>query len=213
MNVKVDTREPEKYFLFLKKSFPNLDVSKGTMKEGDYESERCVFERKTLVDLYGSVTGSKGKPGRLWKQMDRLATLDKTVGVLVTGDMGQTYEVCRDIEVPFDPEVVYSAIGHIQSSYQFPVYWISDEWSALVSMVKYMKHVDEGKLGYPMRRDPDVLAARLLKINTFQWADLKRKFGSLEAIGNATDKELQSIYKIGPVKSKFIRQCIKERLS
>jgi len=42
--------------------------------------------------------------------------------VLVTGDMGETYDAMRSIDVPFDPEVVYSAVGHIMSAYKFPVF-------------------------------------------------------------------------------------------
>lgn len=213
MKVVVDTREPDRYYNFLKSSFPNMEVVQGTLKEGDYESEKCLFERKTLVDLFGSVIGGGGKQGRLWKQMDRLATHDDMiVGVLVTGDMKSTMETMRELEVPFDPEVIYSAIGHIQCSYQFPVFWISNEWSALISMVKYMKYCGDSRVGVPMRRDPDVLAARLLKLSTFQWHDLKVKFGSLENIGNASEKDLQTIYRIGPARAKFIKQCIKERL-
>lgn len=213
MKLIVDTREPDKYYNFLKTAFPNIDVIQGTLKEGDYESDRCLFERKTLVDLYGSVIGGNGKGGRLWKQMDRMATHnDMIVGVLVTGNMKETVHATSDIGVPFDPEIVYSAIGHIQCSYQFPVFWIDNEWSALVSMVKYMKYCGDDKVGVPMRRDPDVLAARLLKVSTFQWHDLKVKFGSLENMGNASKKDLQSIYGIGPVKAKFIQTCIKDRL-
>lgn len=213
MKLIVDTREPDKYYNFLKTAFPNIDVIQGTLKEGDYESDRCLFERKTLVDLYGSVIGGNGKGGRLWKQMDRMATHnDMIVGVLVTGNMKETVHATSDIGVPFDPEIVYSAIGHIQCSYQFPVFWIDNEWSALVSMVKYMKYCGDDKVGVPMRRDPDVLAARLLKVSTFQWHDLKAKFGSLENMGNASKKDLQSIYGIGPVKAKFIQTCIKDRL-
>lgn len=213
MKLIVDTREPDKYYNFLKTAFPNIDVIQGTLKEGDYESDRCLFERKTLVDLYGSVIGGNGKGGRLWKQMDRMATHDdRIVGVLVTGNIKDTVHATSDIGVPFDPEIVYSAIGHIQCSYQFPVFWIDNEWSALVSMVKYMKYCGDNKVGVPMRRDPDVLAARLLKVSTFQWHDLKAKFGSLENMGNASKKDLQSIYGIGPVKAKFIQTCIKDRL-
>jgi len=213
MKLIVDTREPDKYYNFLKTAFPNIDVIQGTLKEGDYESDRCLFERKTLVDLYGSVIGGNGKGGRLWKQMDRMATHDDMiVGVLVTGNIKDTVHATSEIGVPFDPEIVYSAIGHIQCSYQFPVFWIDNEWSALVSMVKYMKYCGDDKVGVPMRRDPDVLAARLLKVSTFQWHDLKVKFGSLENMGNASKKDLQSIYGIGPVKAKFIQTCIKDRL-
>ena len=77
---------------------------------------RALFERKTLPDLYGSVIGGNGKQGRLWKQMDRLVRHeDKVVGILVTGDMGETYDAMRSIDVPFDSEVVYSAVGYIMS--------------------------------------------------------------------------------------------------
>lgn len=213
MYLKVDTREDDRYLNFLRQAFPRIDVRSEALKEGDYESEKALFERKTLPDLYGSVIGGNGKQGRLWKQMDRLATHeDKVVGVLVTGDMGETYDAMRSIDVPFDPEVVYSAVGHIMSAYKFPVFWITNEWSGLISMVKFMKQCDEGKFGIPMRRDPDILAARLLRVTTYQWADLKRRFGTLENIGNASEADLQKVYRVGPARAKFIKKCVKERL-
>lgn len=213
VKITVDTREPDRYYNFLDQAFPNMEVVKGTLKEGDYESKKVLVERKTLPDLYGSLIGSKGKPGRLWRQMDRLATHDdKVVGVLITGDMGETYEAMKELEIDFNPDLLYGTIGRIVSSYNFQVMWIANEWSALIAMGKFMKQCDEGKFGIPMRRDPDVLAARLLKVTTYQWADLKKKFGTLENIGNASLKELQSVYRIGPARAKFIKKCIRERL-
>lgn len=213
MYLKVDTREDDRYLNFLRQAFPGIEVIGEVLKEGDYETEKALFERKTLPDLYGSVIGGNGKQGRLWKQMDRLAVHeDKVVGVLVTGDMGETYDAMRSIDVPFDPEVVYSAVGHIMSAYKFPVFWSTNEWSGLISMVKFMKQCDEGKFGIPMRRDPDILAARLLKVTTYQWADLKKRFGTLENIGNASEADLQKVYRVGPARAKFIKKCVKERL-
>ena len=68
MYLKVDTREDDRYLNFLRQAFPRIDVRSETLKEGDYESEKALFERKTLPDLYGSVIGGGGKPGRLWKR-------------------------------------------------------------------------------------------------------------------------------------------------
>lgn len=59
---------------------PLADLKTNTLPIGDYETNRCIFERKTLVNLGKSITD-----GRLFKQMHRLLSMQKRVAFIIEG--------------------------------------------------------------------------------------------------------------------------------
>ncbi len=208
----VDSREPEKFYNFINSSFPGLKVSREPLFAGDYRSDTCLFERKTINDLYGSVMGSNGKQGRLWKQMEKLATYDEVrVGILITGNMVGTCQKMQSIGIKMDPDLLYGTIGEIGSRYGYEVMWVEDELSGIISMVKYMTKCDKGLYGVPKRYDPDILTARLLRVTLTQWLDLKKKFKTLEGLGQASERDVRMVYGIGPAKAKYIAKVLNDK--
>lgn len=205
----VDTREPKKYYNFLAKTFPGMQFTCQTLVEGDYASEHVLVERKTVADLYGSIVGTSTKKGRFLDQVERMSLhQDQVVVLLITGSLRKYVETVAGVGVKVDPDIIYGEIGSVSCRYGFHPIWIEDEWDALVTMIKFMKKVEEGKYGLPARRDVDVLSARLLGVTVNQWRDLKGRFGSLTAMAFAEDKDLMKVYGIGEAKAKKIKSVL-----
>jgi ERCC4-type nuclease len=60
----------------------------------------------------------------------------------------------------------------------------------------------------PVRRDPDILAAKLIGVSTKQLGILLDNHGSLAGICIATDKELMKVKGIGPSKAAEIKRVL-----
>lgn len=207
----VDTREPPEYFDFLKGFYPNHKFIWQKLDEGDFQSDRVLVERKQIGDLYGSIFGSKGKPGRLPSQVERLSLHDeRVVLILVTGSLQEQMRVMeRELGLIINPDIIYGTLASISCRERIHVLWIEDEWSALIHMVKFMTKVEEGKLMVPGRREPVALWARLLGITPKQMEALMMKYPSPISMAQASPKDLQFVPGIGKQKS----QTIIERLN
>lgn len=206
----VDSREPERYYDFLVKAFPGLRFSRQALKEGDYASEKVLVERKTLMDLQSSIVGNKGGINRLFDQAERLSLHeDKVVCYLITGKMADYYEKMKEIGVVPKEDILYGAIASLACRYGYHIIWAEEDFSGLVTLIKFIQKVDEGKWQVPVRRNEDILSAKLLGLTSFQWYDVRKKFGGLVGISKATDRELLSIYGIGPAKVERIRKILR----
>ena len=78
MKFHVDTREKKKTLKLLRKM--KFKFTLRTMDAGDYGTDQCCAERKTIKDLVGSIKGTKAKPGRFFEQMRKLADYCKEEG-------------------------------------------------------------------------------------------------------------------------------------
>lgn len=209
MKIVVDTREKEKLYNYLMKHYPDVKWERYALPRGDYESERCIVERKSIADLSSSVISDK----RLTEQMERLATVDdKVVVLLVTGNVETYLETCRPARLPeiVDEDFIKAVVASYAYRYGITVLWIENERRAFDVMVKFMSKVDEGKWLVPSRYNYDILMTRLLKLKSHEWSALKSKFTSPIGIANATESELQSIYGIGPAKAKRILNILNQ---
>lgn len=205
----VDSREPKKYLEFLVKTFPKTRFEVTALQEGDYMSERVLVERKTVADLRSSILGTKDKTGRFIKQLERMATHDsQIVVIMITGNMEKYTADMRKIGIEIDQEILYGELASCACRYGCQVWWFENEWDGMIAMVKYMKKVEEGKLNVPSRRDPDVLAARLLGVTLFQWKELKKNFHSITSIALADEKDLMKIKGIGDKKARKIKRIL-----
>jgi len=205
----VDTREPMKYFNFLEATFPDLTFKRMTLKEGDYQSTRCLFERKKMADLYGSITGPTR---RFYDQMHRMsAHNDMITGLLVTGSVATFVKEMADLPRPVkvDSNILFGGIAAVAYRYGIQPLWIHDEWEGMITMVKMMVAIDKGKWQVPVRRDPDILCARLLGISTNQLSVLLDSHKSLEGLCKVTQKDLMKVKGIGPAKAAEIHRVLK----
>lgn len=206
MTIIVDTREPPKYLAFLKKTFPDLKFEHRCLPEGDYQSDKVIVERKQIADLYGSIVTP---PRRIHAQVDRISChQDKIQVIMITGSISEFVSKMSEIGVQVDSNVLFGEIASIACRYCIPPLWIENEWSAMITMVKFMTKVDSGKYLVPARRDPDILAAKLLGISTAQLSTLLDRHGSLVGIGKTMKNDLMKVKGIGPAKADEILRVL-----
>ncbi len=212
MEILCDTKEPDKYYKFLKKAFPDMTFRQTHLRDGDYATDRVLIERKTITDLYTSTVGYKGHKGRLPTQVERLSThSDQHVILMITGSVKEYVETMRAIGVNVDTNIIYGELASIHCRYRIPHFHVEDEWEAFIHMVKLMKKFDEGKFDVPTKRDVNILAARILGISINQWSDLRRRYHSLAGVGNADLKGLQQTRGIGLAKAQRILDVVHGR--
>jgi len=205
-DIIVDTREPPEYYDFLKGFYPNHNFIWRKLDEGDFQSERVLVERKQIGDLYGSIFGSRGKPGRLPSQVERLSLHDeRVVLILVVGNIQEQQKVMeRELGLQINPDIIYGTLASIACRERIHVMWIEDEWQALIHMVKFMTKVEEGKLMVPSKREPVTLWSRLLGVTPKQMEALMMKYPSPMSMSKANPKDLQYVPGIGKQKSQTI---------
>jgi ERCC4-type nuclease len=213
MDIIVDSREDEEYFNFLVHQFPNHKFTRAALKEGDFQSDTVLVERKTLMDLNGSIMGNRFSPGRLPDQISRLACHEERVVLfLIVGDMHSTMvKADKDAGIHINPDIIYGQIASIMCRERIHIIWQTDEWESLITMIKFMQKVQEGKYMVPTKREPKQLIARLLGVTPMQAEHLGVLFGSLANIAQATPTQLQSIVGIGPAKATKILTTLNER--
>lgn len=209
MPIIVDTREPPKYHEFLVTKFPEMIFKRMKLDEGDYQSELCLAERKTVADLYGSITGPNR---RIHDQVERISVhQDKVQILLITGSIAEYVKNMKAIGITIDSNILFGEIASITCRYGIQPLWVENEWEGMITLVKLMKKIDDGKYNVPVKRDRTILAARLLGISTAQLTHLMTKHNSLANIANVSDKDLQSVKGIGPARAIQIRKTLRER--
>lgn len=205
MNVIVDSREKEKYFNFVRDMFPSHNVVREACKTGDYLSDKVIVERKALEDLHQSIF-----KGRLAEQVERMSLIDGMLpALLITGNVGEYIKNMESAGVEQRAEMLFSSIAEYTTRYNIPVFWVEDVLNGLIVVVKFMEKVEEGIWMMPIKRDPDALCARLLKIKKWQWMELKRIYGpSIEDIAMCESSEFRTISGIGPKRAEFIKKVL-----
>jgi ERCC4-type nuclease len=212
MEVLCDTKEPDKYYKFLRKVFPDLTFVQTHLRDGDYATNKLLVERKTIGDLHTSIVGYRGHKGRFPTQVERLSTHgDQHVVVMITGDVKTYVDAMKAIGVMVDTNVIYGELASIHCRYKIPPFHIEDEWQAFIHMVKLMKKFDEGKEDVPARRNVEILQAKMLGISINQWSDLRRRYHSLVGVGNADLKGIMQTRGIGPSKAQIILNVLHGR--
>lgn len=210
MQIIVDTREPEQQIGLLATIFPHHQFARRALPEGDYRTESVICERKTIPDLYSSLMGSGGKPGRLINQIERLSSHEEMIIFLIIGDVDAYVCNMTEIGVDVNPNIIYGTVASLMCREGFHVIWSLDEYSGLSTMVKCMEKVNMGDYLWPSRRNPEVLMARYLKLTLKQTKTLKIKFGDISGILRASDLELMKINGIGKVKARNIKNLLTE---
>jgi len=213
LHVTVDTREKVALFNEICRVFPDVEFTHKKLGDGDYfaESEAVLVERKTIHDLWLSIMGEKQKNGRsrMANEVDRLATHeDKLILFLIIGSITDWISSMDSLLIPVDPSIVYAELASLMTREKFHVMWAPTEKSARITMVQFMLAVHNGKYGWPARRDPEKLMARVLKITPAQYKKLKEKFKTINNIANQKPENLTVIPGIGPARANFIIEML-----
>ena len=106
----VDTREQLPYDL--------EDSIVGTLQTGDYSilgyTDICAIERKSLADLFGSVTQGRE---RFEREVERLSQL-RFAAVVIEASMGDILRGCPNSSA--NPEAVLATVLSWQAEYRIP---------------------------------------------------------------------------------------------
>jgi len=210
MEILVDTREKKPTMSFLKERFPEHIFKWQKLDEGDFDSGKVLVERKTIADLYGSIMGNCKGPGRLPSQVSRLATHNERVlFILVTGNVDDYVESMQtEFNITVNASIILGTIASISCRERIHFMWIEDHYNGLTEMIRFMQGVDEGKYMVPSRREPDNLMARFLGVSLNEFQELKMRFGSLQNMMSASEKDLQKVQGIGKAKSAKIKELL-----
>lgn len=194
--IRVDDREPAELVDRLRK-VKNLNVVVGTLDVGDIAlPDKFLIERKTARDFAASVTEDAK---RMFFQSDKVAASGMRGILIIEGDLySQTNMSLASITGTL------SYLSYIQGIAILPT--LSLEHTAY-TIAKLIRHAVDG-LGYDLGlrgsgpRDPKAAAAFVLEglpgVSATTAKALLARFGSVQAIANASIDELQQVAGVGP---------------
>lgn len=207
LSMIVDSREPEKYYKYCVKTFKNVDFTYVVQKEGDYNTDKIICERKTIGDLYNSIVD-----GRYIGQLNRMAVHDKIKVLLIAGDINEYCSKRRKRGYKCNEAMLYGAIAMAAYRYGFHIIWAMDTEAALKTYVPFAEKVEDGEYMVPTKAFPETLMARYLGVSKQIMDDLIAKYGSVENITMATEKDLCEIKGIGAGRAVQIKERLTEAI-
>jgi ERCC4-type nuclease len=200
----VDCRENSK----IKKSLSRLGckVIEKTITPADYVlSSECAVERKRTHDFLNSIYD-----GRLFEQVERLATVYKKSIMLVEGKI--------DLENVPNPSVFWGALAKIIANHNISIIFTSDLNDTAMFLSKLSQKIQEEKRKqliakhkpkiYTISQRQLLTIQNLPNIGPTRAEKLLKKFGSVKKIVNATDKEFLAIEGIGKKTVQEIRKLL-----
>lgn len=206
VTVEIDHREPSGFEAFLAQ-VENLTVERVHLPIGDFRvNGRIIIERKTVLDFAGSV-----QSGHVFDQAQRMGFEPDAIGVVVIeGDVfrGRTGMLAS---------AVTGAITCLSFVQRMTVVNTINQEHTSFLVAKLAQH-DRNGLGYalPLHKDkPTALidAQRYLleSVNGVSGGlsdALLRHFGTVQAVFNATEKELLQVKGVGPKTAKRLRDVL-----
>ena len=171
-------------------------------------SERVAIERKTVPDFLQSLID-----GRLMTQMSEMARNFETPLVIIEGDPAQLYT-----ERNINPNAIRGAISSIAVNFGIPLIYTMgpDDTAAFVFVLA--KREQEGKVKeIALRGEKKAMSLNewqrfvvesLPNVSSVLAKRLLEQFGSVEAVFEADEEELQEVEGVGELKAKRIREII-----
>ena len=210
VKIYIDNRErgflvEELHDLGAKIELRNLEV-------GDFIlSEDVVVEKKEVGDFVTSLLDR-----RLFTQaVEMKRNFDRPV-IIVEGDVKDLFSY-RNVE----PNAIRSAIISLVLDYAIPFIFSSSPKEtaeylyriAFREQVKLKKHISMrgSRRDWPIERQQQFLLEGLPLVGKNLAISLLKKFGSPQAIANASVKELQEVEKLGPKKAEIIKSVFDEK--
>lgn len=194
--LKVDTREQE-----MREVVPRIAKVEGVqcieeaLPIGDYESPHAICERKTAEDLVRSINN-----GRVYKQLGKALTTKKEFMLLITG----SYDAADKIITGF----VASSLVRYPN---FRILWITDEYVAIWTMIKWFKKVESIGVSSPHFLPPEVIVSKLFDIPIKPAKTIVKKYigmRSLISVILSDPKELEKISGLGKVRVSRMKSSI-----
>ena len=212
IHVVADHREYKSPLPELLEKAENATVTKAHLPLGDYLVNDCLLlERKTLQDLVASI-----KSGRLFTQMFNLAHCGKKCALLLEGT---TVDLAGS---GMRREAIQGALIHITLRLEIPILRSKDaeESAKIIRYVAQQLDQVNPKKAVVKRYRPSGLKNKQKKqlyvlqglpgIGHERASALLGKFGSVENIMKASEKELQTVPGIGKYTARQIRWVLEE---
>jgi DNA excision repair protein ERCC-4 len=210
--VVADHREYKSQLPELLEKAENTTVAKAHLPLGDYLVNDCLLiERKTLKDLVASI-----KSGRLFTQMFQLAHSGKKCVLLLEGTtVDLTGRGMRR-------EAIQGALIHITMRLEIPILrakdaeesakiirYVAQQFDQIKTKKAMVKRYRPSRLKNKQKKQLYVLQG-LPGVGPERANALLEKFGSVENIVKATEKELQTVPGIGKYTARQIRWVLEE---
>jgi len=212
IHIVADHREYKSKLPEILEKAENITIFKAHLPLGDYlVNNVLLIERKTLTDLVASI-----KSGRLFTQMFNLSRSEKQVVLLLEG-------TSVDLSGSgMRREAIQGALIHISLKLQIPILRAKD----VDESAKIIRYI--GGQSEPIhQKKASVKRYRPFKLNSKQKKQLfllqglpgiggerakalLEKFGNVENVVKATEKELQTVPGIGKYTAKQIRWVVEE---
>jgi len=149
MKLRVDTREKINVLGILKQL--GIPYERIKLDAGDYDSNRCTAERKTLFDLIGSIEDNS-----FFDQMERLRDQCEKQGkipwLFVSGDFGEVSDFFQRRGVKLNEKSILGAMASAAVRYGVQVFRALDDRELLWSLHSIFEKVEEGKWELPQRK-------------------------------------------------------------
>jgi len=192
LKIIVDSREPAEAVAML----PDCEVQK--LEVGDYVTENCIAERKSVHDLENSVIND-----RLFAQVSEMSHTEKICFLIIHDSI---YSLKR-----LTYEQALSAVASCCVRYGVHALWLPDFKSAMKTILYIFNKINEGKYMLPRlsierikSRKVGILST-LFRISPSKAKSLLDTFGSVKRVLEASEEELVIAPNIGPVTAKRIR--------
>ena len=213
VRIRVDDRERRGKLLSVLQQAPNAEVTIERLSVGDYEVDgQLIIERKTLLDLAASL-----KEGRLFAQLYRLLQSPLPCALLLEGS---SEDLARS---GMRREAIQGALVQITLFMQIPVLRALDanESASLLLMIARHLHTLSARkpVGPKRYRTSRITRKKKQQLYLLQGLPgigltrarlLLEKFGSVEEVLTASERELQQVAGIGASTAKKIRWAVEE---
>jgi len=209
VDVVVDDRERHVGVLAALLQMPGIDVRVDRLKSGDYIVEdRCVFERKTLLDFAASIVD-----GRLFRQSWRLVTSSPFSALILEG-RSKELQNCQ-----IRREALQGAMVSLSLVYRLPVlrsFGPLETAHLLLYAGRQMQKQDmvwgshSGRRPRSRRRRQLHLLQALPGLGPERALRLLETFGTVQAVMTADIEALQAVTGIGAKTASAIRDVLQE---
>lgn len=212
MILTVDTREQTPTWKALRKL--KIPYVKKALPAGDFESEQCIAERKTMPDLIQSIKPKKkGSKSRFFDQMLKLSDYgedhDKVPYLFVSGSFAETRRLLGKRGYKFNENAVMGALASSSVRYGVQVYAMFEDTNHLIKSLYYVfTKMDEGKYMLPHRTKLKraknrkiALWCTILRTTPSIASQIIKKYDGLDDLMEVlrdNPYELEYIYGVGP---------------
>jgi len=177
---------------------------------GDYVlTDDIVIERKTVDDFLQSIID-----GRLYNQLNKMSSNYSSPMILVEGNQDELFTL-RNIH----RNAIIGTLTTIALKYRIPIIFTKNsaetaEYIYVTAKREQLKSGSDirlrvGRKGLTISEQQRFIVESLPSVGSTLAIALLEKFGSIDKIVNATEKDLQQVEKLGPKKAKQIIKIFK----